>query len=98
MEIAQDDRYKGNDWWYWSVWIEGSEEELDNVDHVIYFLHSSFPNPKRVITDRSTKFRLDTGGWGVFQLRAKVVKKDKSESTLTHYLRLEYPDGTPTTA
>jgi transcription initiation factor IIF auxiliary subunit len=98
MEIAQDYRYKGNDWWYWSVWIEGDDGELNNIDHVIYYLHSTFPNPRRSVSNRGTKFRLETGGWGVFPLQAKVVNKDGSELMLKHYLRLEYPDGTPTTA
>ena len=39
-----------------------------------------------------------TAGWGVFLIRAKVIEKDGKETLLTHYLQLEYPEVTPTTA
>jgi transcription initiation factor IIF auxiliary subunit len=64
-------------------------EELDQIDHVIYILHPTFPNPVREVKNRSTKFRLDTAGWGVFLIRATVKQKSGKEISLTHYLKLE---------
>lgn len=32
--IAQDFTYKGDDWWRWWVWIEGSAEELDSTFYI----------------------------------------------------------------
>ncbi len=92
-KIAQDFKYEGSDWWSWWIWIEGSKEDLDLVDHVIYTLHSTFRNPVRKINDRESKFKLETEGWGTFLIYAKVVLKNKREISLTHDLTLEYPSG-----
>lgn len=98
IKIEQGFKYKGDDYWKWWIWIEGSEEELDQIDHVIYTLHRTFSNPVRTVADRATKFRLDTSGWGVFWIYANVVNKEGGNERLSHYLVLKYPDGTPTTA
>ena len=58
---TQDDRY-----WTWSVWLEGTDDELDGVSKVRYQLHPTFPQPVHDITDRQSKFRLDGSGWGEF--------------------------------
>jgi transcription initiation factor IIF auxiliary subunit len=93
LRIEQGFEYQGEDWWKWWIWIDGPQAELDQVDRVVYVLHPTFPNPVRTVTDRSTKFRLQTAGWGVFLIRAKVIHKGGTETSLTHYLQLEYPDG-----
>ena len=95
LTIAQSSKYQGNDYWKWSVWLDGPSEELDRVDHVTYFLHRSFPNHVRVVKTRTTKFRLSTAGWGVFRLVAKVIDKDGRETRLERDLVLEYPKETP---
>jgi transcription initiation factor IIF auxiliary subunit len=97
LKIEQDFEYVGNDYWRWWVWIVGSDEELDQIDRVIYTLHPTFRDPVHTVTDRSTKFLMRTAGWGIFQLHALVAHKDGSETPLTHDLQLRYPDGTPTT-
>jgi len=93
LRIEQGIEYQGEDWWKWWIWLEGPEKELDKVDRVIYILHSTFANPVRTVTDRSTKFRLQTSGWGGFLIRAKVIDKDGGETPLTHQLQLRYPRG-----
>ncbi len=102
MDIRQSERYVGphrgeSDWWDWSVWLEGSPEDLDRVASVEWILHPTFPQPVRVVKDPATNFRLDTGGWGVFLIHATVHNKDGSQIKLKHYLDLHYPDGTSTT-
>ena len=98
LKIEQGFEYQGEDWWKWWIWIDGSKEELDQVDRVIYILHPTFHNPVRTVTTRSTKFRLEASGWGVFLIRAKVIHKSGRETLLTHDLVLKYSDGTVTTA
>ena len=98
IKIGQGFEYQGKDWWKWWIWIDGADHELDAIDHVVYTLHSTFPNPVRTVRDRSSKFRLDTAGWGGFRIYAKVVKKNGEDVRLTHDLVLKYPDGTETTA
>jgi|ERR1019366_9848615 transcription initiation factor IIF auxiliary subunit len=97
LTIQQDFEYRGNDWWKWRVWIDGPPQELDAIDHVVYTLHRTFPNPIRRTSDRQSGFRLETGGWGVFTIYATLVHKNGRETEIFHDLRLEYPDGTPTT-
>lgn len=98
LAIRQDEKYLGKDRWQWSVWVDGPPEELDAIDHVVYVLDSTFHDPVRTVTDRSTKFQLTTSGWGIFTVYAKAIKKDGSETNLEHDLVLRYPDGTPTAA
>jgi transcription initiation factor IIF auxiliary subunit len=98
LSIQQTAHYLGHDYWKSSVWLEGSPEELDNVDRVVYILHPTFHNPVREVDDRSTKFRLDTSGWGTFTIHAKAVHRDGRETPLEHDLVLLYPDGTRTVA
>lgn len=98
MKIAQDQHYEGDDWWKWSVWIDASATELDQVEKVVWRLHPTFPKPVRELTNRGEKFRLETGGWGTFRVVANVVTKDGKKETLHHELELCYPDGKPTRA
>jgi transcription initiation factor IIF auxiliary subunit len=98
LSIQQEQTYVGHDRWKWSVWVDGSAEELDKIDHVMYVLHPTFHKPVREVSDRNTKFRLDTSGWGTFTIHARAFFKDGREMPLEHDLVLAYPDGTPTTA
>jgi len=98
VAIQQGFEYQGEDWWKWWIQLDGPDKDLDEVDHVVYTLHHTFPNPVQKVNDRSSKFRLDAAGWGVFTIYANVVKKDGSSVKLSHHLALEYPDGRPTTA
>ncbi|MCR9271123.1 MAG: TIR domain-containing protein [Hyphomonadaceae bacterium] len=54
------------------VWIEASSRDLDRISKVTYFLHRTFKNPVREITDRHSKFELRTNGWGAFEIQANV--------------------------
>jgi transcription initiation factor IIF auxiliary subunit len=92
MEIQQSEEYLGDNWWKWSVWIEGPSEALDAVDFVEWQLHPTFPNPIRRVTNRGSKFRLDTGGWGVFMIRACAQRKDGATEKLHHHLQLHFPE------
>lgn len=98
LKIAQDQHYEGNDWWTWSVWIEAAPETLDEIAEVTWHLHPTFPKPAQTLTNRNEKFRLKTGGWGTFVVRADVAQKDGKKITLRHELCLTYEDGTPTDA
>ncbi|MFE0025883.1 pYEATS domain-containing protein [Amycolatopsis sp. NPDC059021] len=55
------------------VFLEGEEDsDLDRVTKVVYYLHPTFYDPIRTVTDRATKFELTTAAWGMFALRADV--------------------------
>ena len=91
FRIEQSQEYTGDDWWQWSVWVEGKDEDLNGIEFVEWTLHPTFPDPIRRSTDRNEKFRLDTGGWGTFPIRAKLHMKDGSDLKLSHSLELYYP-------
>jgi transcription initiation factor IIF auxiliary subunit len=93
LEIKQWEHYEGDDWWKWAVWVEGTDDVLDQVNFVEWMLHPTFPNPVRNVRNREEKFRIDTGGWGVFPIRANVYLKDGNLVRLQHELTLHYPDG-----
>ena len=76
----------------------GTSQELDRIDSVEYTLHPTFPKPVRVVTDRASRFRLESAGWGVFTVYAKANLKVGAETLLEHELELLYEDGTPTRA
>jgi transcription initiation factor IIF auxiliary subunit len=98
LSIQQDTTYLGRDRWKFSVWLEGSPEELDQVDHVMYILDRTFHEPVREVDNRATKFRLEAASWGAFEMHAKAILKGGGETVLHHDLKLLYPDGTPTPA
>lgn len=93
MEIKQWEKYAGEDWWNWAVWLEGDEAELNAVNFVEWILHPTFRNPVRIVSDRLSKFRLETAGWGVFPIVARVQMKDGTKKALRHHLELHYPNG-----
>ena len=82
----------GTDWWNWTAYIECSPPDSpDDIAYVEYHLHPTFRNPIRRINQREGGFPLETSGWGVFELRAKVVFKDKRRQPviLSHFLEFE---------
>jgi len=93
LRVAQDSSVKSKGWWEWSVWIEGDEADLDRVATVTWHLHPSFPQPVISTSDRASKFRLDSSGWGEFTLRAVVLMGDGGDTLLEHRLRLATPDS-----
>ena len=97
LQVKQREQYEDNNWWSWSVWVDGPDSELDQITHVEYTLHPSFYEPVRKVSTRENKFKLAAEGWGVFTIYVQVVKKDSSVISLRHELALHYPDGTPNT-
>ena len=85
----------GDKRWNWSVWIDGPDAELDQVESVEWILHPTFPHPVVLVTQRQSKFRLDQNGWGGFEINAHVKAKDGRRQHLTHQLRLAESGGLP---
>jgi hypothetical protein len=96
LSVKQDSKYEGRNWWKWSVWLEGPSEELKIVDHVVYTLHPTFPEPVRRISDRRSGFRLDSAGWGEFDLHLQIVYKDGKVRKRTHSVKLSDGAGSQT--
>ena len=88
LEIRQTASQVSDRSWHWSVWIDGPDAELDQVELVEWILHPTFPNPIVPVKQRQTKFRLDRTGWGEFEINANVTAKDGRPQHLKHQLRL----------
>jgi transcription initiation factor IIF auxiliary subunit len=91
--VAQSQKYEGDNWWRWSLWIEGSDADLDQIASVTYRLHSTFPQPIRTVTDRASKFQLRCSGWGIFLIPVAVRLKTGKTFDLLHQLQFAIPRG-----
>ncbi len=91
LTLVQDARQQDSGRWKWSLRLVGEDDELDQVEYVQYTLHPSFRNPVRRIDDRTSRFRLDSSGWGEFVIQADVRMKDGTSAHLEHYLELRSP-------
>lgn len=90
LQIRNKWSFDGNKRWDWTAFIDdGGSGELDEIKYVEYYLHSSFPKPVRRIKTRSNSFALETNGWGMFWIRAKVFKDSGESKHLEHWLVLE---------
>ena len=89
--VAQSQKYEGGQWWRWSLWIEGSDQDLDRIQSVTYRLHPTFPEPIRTVTDRASKFQLRCSGWGVFRIPVEVRLKNGETIELAHQLQFSIP-------
>jgi Cdc6-like AAA superfamily ATPase len=74
-----DDRFPGKKMYVFHAVIEAQENVLDQIDYVTYYLHSSYPNPVRVIRNRSERFKLKELAYGSSTLKAEVKLKDRQE-------------------
>ncbi len=93
FRIGQWAEYVSKDRWKWSCWVEASDEDLDRINSVTWILHPTF-TPSRVnVATRSNKFRLDSGGWGTFTVRATLHFDNKDTLELHHALKLRYPES-----
>jgi hypothetical protein len=92
LRIEQYSSYLGRDRWAWKVWLAGPPTELAVVAKVYWHLHPSFTPSVVEVTDPSDGFALETSGWGTFELRALVKRRDGNELTLSRELELYYPD------
>lgn len=89
-------------WYKWKIFLKGSDDELDGIEHVTYILHPTFPNPIRKITDRASGFELSASGWGEFEIKAKIKYKTGKINAITYWLDLSKkgagdtrPEATP---
>jgi transcription initiation factor IIF auxiliary subunit len=91
IRIKNTWNYIGQDRWKWEAYIDdGGSGELNKIEFVEYVLHPTFPDPIRKVNSREDNFRMRTNGWGTFELKAFVYKKDGTKEKLEHEIQLEY--------
>ncbi len=70
-----------------STWVVASQQTLERIARVTYYLHPTF-NPSVVTRDsRSDDFRLSFTAWGQFEIKAKVHFIDGQVKDLSRQLR-----------
>ena len=82
LSIQQDQKYMGSDRWQWSVWLDGTQEELDSVEYVTYILDPTFHSPVREVGDRTTNFRLSMSAWGTFTMHANIRHRRRARDAV----------------
>ena len=88
VQVQQDSSMRRTGWWDWSVWLTGSETDLDQIEFVEYVLHPTFSEPMQRRTERSSGFRLNASGWGEFLIHIHLHTRDGEVIELEHWLRL----------
>jgi hypothetical protein len=86
IATANTSAYLGNNRWDWTVFVDADPQTLGQISCVEYTLHETFPDPVRTSCSRENKFALSSNGWGVFQIKVRVLFHDKSERHLSHML------------
>lgn len=74
------------DWYQWKVFVDEDNAVLDKIDYVTYYLHPTFSNPVRTITDKGSKFELESSGWGSFTMTITIRFKDGTEKNAKYFL------------
>lgn len=93
MEIKQTSSSVDGERWKWSIWVEATPEEYDQIAEVTYKLHPTFK--RQIIKRRSakTKFRLNSSGWGTFVVDISIAFK--SGLVQKHKHRLKFYQSQP---
>lgn len=86
--VEAQPKRKSLQYYDWKVYVAEAPDVLEKIEHVTYFLHPTFPDPVRTVSDPSTGFALETTGWGEFEIGAKIQFKDGSSSNTLYMLDL----------
>lgn len=92
-KVEERGRY---DWYNWKVFVDEEDEILDKIDYVEYLLHQTFPNRRRVIKDRESKFALESSGWGQFYIVITIGFKDGNKTEQRYFLSFDKSWPKPT--
>lgn len=79
----------GSNWYEWCVFVDENSDIINSIKSIEYTLHSTFPDPARLIEDKSTKFALFSSGWGEFSIKTHINYENGASATTTYDLRLE---------
>ena len=76
MKVVNTYKKIRDNWYSWTVSIQGTDEELGQIKKVTYLLHETFPNRRIVSKSSSDNFARTISGWGEFLLRAEAEMKN----------------------
>ena len=91
VKVDNTSVYVGNGRWDWTIFVNGSPEEINGIKCVRYHLHPTFPDPDRKVCDpgsnNSRAFPLSSNGWGTFTVAIDLEGKDGSVERMLYPLR-----------
>jgi transcription initiation factor IIF auxiliary subunit len=79
----------GTNFYRWVLWIEGDDQDLEQVSSVKYNLHPTFERGYAESSDRGFNFRIDARGWGSFYIDARIRFKAGFEEQISYFLDVE---------
>ena len=90
LEIRQQSRRspRREGYWNWSIWVEGPDDEMNQIQEVHYLLHRTYPKPHQIVRNRGNGFRLKSAGWGEFNIAILIRLRNGEEIHRDHWLRL----------
>jgi transcription initiation factor IIF auxiliary subunit len=92
LKLTNDYNQLRDNWYSWTIRIEGSESELSKIDQVTYILHKTFPNNRLVSKDPTNQFAITVHGWGEFLIKAEIFMKDKTKNIAELWLNLGFSE------
>ena len=75
-------------WYHWQIELIGPPSSLEEIDEVEYILHPTFPDRIQRRKNAEKHFRLESEGWGEFNITVNVYFKNGDEKTVIVPLRL----------
>lgn len=92
MKVVNTYKKLRDDWYSWTVSVQGTDQELSGIKYVTYLLHETFPNRRIVSTNATNNFARTNDGWGEFLLRAEVTMKNGEIKHTELWLDLGFED------
>lgn len=74
------------------IWLEGPDNELNQIEKVEYELHPTFIEPLRTSSNRVEKFSISIWTWGMFDIKATIHYKNTEKEEKLFYLGYDLPD------
>jgi hypothetical protein len=73
-----------SDYFNWKVYLVAGPAFLNSISQIVYYLDPTFKKSTRTIdaNPKNPNFTLCCNGWGEFQIRIKIVFKDRSKPDL----------------
>lgn len=84
-------REGGKEHFHIGVWLEGEDQELDQIKKVQYKLHPSFKRQIRESHARDNDFSVTFWTWGMFNMEVTIFKNDGTSNKLKYYLEFDLP-------
>lgn len=76
------------DWYEWSIELESAPVGLNKVKEVEYILHPTFRDRIRTVRSAERKFKLESEGWGEFDIAVNVYYRTGEEQIALVPLKL----------